>query len=199
LFPRDTRTDLPKLEHIYLSNDVVGGASRIVGTIPDAIGKLTHLKCLYLSHAGKMTGTLPASMANLAELQALEIRWTHFEGALPDLSRASNLTKVVIDSSPAGGLCPPACKNYFNGTLDALASWKNQIQHLDVAGNQFSGVFPSALCAIKDCTAWGNHFAKPKRPKGCCAGLSSSRDNSSLSWDKPVGYVCHPHDFPGSI
>jgi hypothetical protein len=45
------------------------------------------------------------------------------------------------------------------------------LKHLDVAGNDFTGAFPSALCAIPECTAWGNHFNAPRvsfpPPTGC--------------------------------
>jgi len=198
--PASFWTDLPELVHIYLSNDHPPGWSSLTGTLPDAVGQLTQLKCLYLSHAGKLTGTLPASMSNLEQLQGLFLRWTHFEGALPDLSRARNLTKLVIDSSPLSNLCPPICKNKFTGSLDALASWKQPLAHLDVAGNEFSGVFPPALCTIPKCTAWGNDFSG-ERPKGCCAGVSGGETARAARAEPaatPPWYVCHPHDFPGS-
>ena len=201
--PASFWTDLPELEHIYLSNDRPPGWSNLTGTLPDAVGSLTKLKCLYLSHAGKMTGTLPASMSNLEQLQGLFLRWTHFEGTLPNLSRARNLTKLIIDSSPLSNLCPPICKNKFVGTLDALASWKQPLAHLDVAGNKFTGVFPSALCEIKSCTAWGNEFSAPTRPKGCCAGLSGGGGGGETvaaaagsETPTPSWYACHPHNFP---
>ena len=38
-------------------------------------------------------------------MQGLFLRWNHFEGALPDLSKMRNLTKLVIDGAPVG-LCP---------------------------------------------------------------------------------------------
>ena len=198
--PSSFWTDLPMLEHIYLSNDRPPGWSNLTGTLPSTVGQLIHLKCLYLSHAGKMTGTLPASMSNLIHLQGLFLRWTHFDGPLPDLSRASNLTKLVIDSSPLSHVCPPICKNKFTGTLDAVASWKNQLIHLDVAGNEFTGSFPTSLCSIKDCTAWGNAFSPPARPKGCCAGIDEKvkkkRVGEAEEEVAPVGYDCHPHNFP---
>lgn len=198
--PASFWTDLPELEHIYLSNDRPPGWSSLTGTIPPSVGSLTKLKCLYLSHAGKMTGTLPREMSDLTSLQGLFLRWTHFEGSLPDLSRMRNLTKLVIDSSPVSHTCPPICKNKFNGTLDALASWNLPLAHLDVAGNKFTGVFPSALCDIKKCTAWGNSFAKPVRPKTCCAGVEDNKGQEGKGEGAQVatsGYECHPHDFPG--
>ena len=74
-------------------------------TIPPEIGNLTQLKCLYLSHAGKLTGTLPTEMSKLIHMQGLFLRWNHFEGALPDLSKMRNLTKLVIDGAPVKA-CP---------------------------------------------------------------------------------------------
>ena len=126
------------------------------------------------------------------------------------MSAMRNLTKIVIDGSPVG-LCPPLCKNHFNGTLDAIAASVKAgiftLKHLDVAGNDFTGTFPPELCTIKDCTAWGNHFASPARPKGCCDGLTlggsmapsdQARDEGEDE-DAVGGYVCHPHDFPGPV
>ena len=189
--PDSLWTDLPELEQLYLSNDRPPNWSNLTGTIPTAIGQLTNLKCLYLSHAGKMTGNLPSSMSNLIHLQGLFLRWTHFEGPLPDLSNSPNLTKLVIDGSPLKGLCPNICQQHFNGTLEQIGSWKNKLIHLDVAGNDFTGVFPASLCAIKECTAWGNQFDKPLRPKTCCAGLTNDEE-----MNVPIGYDCHPHNFP---
>jgi hypothetical protein len=202
--------DLPRLEHIYLSNDRPPGWSNLTGHIPSSIGNLTRLKCLYLSHAGNMTGTLPSSMSKLINLQGLFLRWTNFEGLLPDLSKARNLSKIVIDSSPIDGLCPNICKNRFNGTLNVLSTWDLPLTHLDVAGNDFSGTFPKKLCQIKKCTAWGNHFSLPSRPKNCCAGIdggiSSVSGNNIDDMDDmdrrkdvgitPVVYECHAHKFP---
>ena len=99
--------------------------------------------------------------------------------------------KKKIDGSPLKGLCPNICQQHFNGTLEQIGSWKNKLIHLDVAGNDFTGVFPASLCAIKECTAWGNQFDKPLRPKTCCAGLTNDEE-----MNVPIGYDCHPHNFP---
>ena len=185
---------LSELQHLYLSNDRPPGWSELSGSLPTEIGRLSSLKCLYTSHAGKLTGTLPSEISGLTRLQGLYSRWTKFQGALPDLSRLTNLSKIIIDSSPIHH-CPPLCSNAFSGTLAALASWNLPLAHLDVADNDFSGPFPTELCKIDKCTAFGNHFTT-KRPKGCCDGLTADEadDESSLT----QGNECHPHDFPGA-
>lgn len=182
--------NLTKLEHIYLSNDRPGW-SRLTGQLLPAIGRMQGLKCLYLSHAGDMSGSLPAAISTLTRLQGLYLRWTSFSGPLPDLRPLTNLSKLFLDAAPLGA-CPPFCKNAFNGTLRQLVGLP--LAHLDVAGNQFSGVFPTELCAIPKCTAWGNHFEAPARPKGCCDGVDTKAND--LGRMALAGNECVDHHFP---
>ena len=37
------------------------------------------------------------------------------------------------------------------------------------------------LCRTKDCTAWGNHFSAPLRPKHCCAGVDEGESAAGES------------------
>lgn len=194
--------NLTELEHLYLSNDRPGW-SRLHGTVSTEIGRLHKLKCLYLSHAGALTGTLPTEIGSLTRLQGIYTRWTSLGGPLPDLSRLRNLSKLVIDAAPLGS-CPPFCQSSFSGTLAPLAAARLPFEHLDVAGNRFSGHFPTELCTIHHCTAWGNHFTDPQRPRGCCDGVDAvgalNTVTERLEDDfSQGGNECYEHAFPGRV
>jgi hypothetical protein len=184
--------DLTELEHIYLSNDRPGW-SILQGSLPAAIGSLHKLKCLYTSHAGNLSGPLPAEISGLDQMQGLYLRWNSWTGKLPDLSRMRGLTKLIIDASPIDDCARGWCQSAFSGTLDALAAANLPLKHLDVAGNSFTGKFPEALCAIPECDAFGNHF-EGGLPAGCCKNVK--RDTTALPGPRN-GNDCHPHDFPG--
>lgn len=56
------------LEHLYTSNDV--SQSWLSGSLPESVGQLTHLKCMYFSH-NNISGALPSSLTNLTKLQVI--------------------------------------------------------------------------------------------------------------------------------
>merc|ERR1711907_398358 len=58
--------DLTYLEHLYTSNDV--SPSSLFGGIPESLGNLRQLKCMYFSH-NNLSQPIPKSLEQLTELQ----------------------------------------------------------------------------------------------------------------------------------
>lgn len=144
---------LTQLEHMYMSNDV--SMSAMVGTLPDTIGNLANLKCIYLSH-NNFTGAIPASVSKLTQLQVFLARMNQLTGTVPDLSSMPGLRNVWFDG------------NKLTGTLGSLAGLK-QLTHLQASNNALSGAMPPNLCNIT-CEASGalNKFECPLPRDGCC-------------------------------
>jgi len=102
------------LEHAYFSNDE--SPSHLHGPIPDSMGNLTSLRCIYFSHTG-VEGVIPRSLEKLVNLEVFLMRCNHLTGPLIDFSKLPRLKNVWFDTQ--NGSKP------LTGTLTALGGLKN--------------------------------------------------------------------------
>lgn len=125
------------------------------GPIPEVLGSLTKLKCIYLSHTG-VEGLLPRSLENLTQLQVFLMRNNNLAGPLIDFSKLPLLKNVWFDTQN------------LTGTLNTLGLLKN-LTYLQASKNPgITGDVPAKLCAI-ECDAAGTAVTCGNGiPSGCC-------------------------------
>lgn len=146
-------SQLSMLEHLYTSNDA--SPSSLHGLIPSALGQLSHLKCLYLSH-NQLSGEIPTELAKLTKLQVFLARCNQLSGPLLDFSGLTDLRNVWFDT------------NQLSGSLVALGKLPH-LTFLQASNNKgISGALPPALCGIECFASGTNTSCAATLPKNCC-------------------------------
>ncbi|GLT88528.1 hypothetical protein SLE2022_065490 [Rubroshorea leprosula] len=110
------------------------------GQVPDSIGNLNSLKVLNFSTNG-LTGTLPESMGNSAGLLALDFSQNSMTGDLPGWIFRSSMQQVSLADNRLSG---DAKVPISTVTVNSLQN----IQALDLSGNDFSGEIPNGIGAL---------------------------------------------------
>lgn len=107
--------------------------SHLLGSIPQDLGMLPHLRSLDLSN-NSLNGTLPPSIFNSSVLESLSLSSNVISGELPDLITGLQSLKLLNLSD-----------NAFAGKLpEALASMKN-LTTVSLKSNYFSGSVPGGF------------------------------------------------------
>jgi hypothetical protein len=104
----------------------------MTGTIPD-LSMNTKLQYLYLQ-GNKLTGTLPASLSTLSQLEWLGYGENALNGTVPSLEKLTRLKALWMGN------------NVLTGTLPSLANSRS-LQFLDARSNQFSGIH-KGICNV---------------------------------------------------
>ncbi|XP_052194169.1 probable LRR receptor-like serine/threonine-protein kinase At4g37250 [Diospyros lotus] len=125
--------------------------SQLLGSIPDALGFLQHLRQLDLS-SNFLNGTLPASLFNASELQVLSLSNNLISGEIPDLSAGPTHLQVLnLSENALAGKVPENLtavrnltvvslrSNYFSGRIP---SGFDSVEVLDLSSNLFNGTLP---------------------------------------------------------
>lgn len=127
--------NMPHLTQLWLYNN------RINGSIPDEIGTLLQLEAMELGGfipgevVANLTGTFPATMANLENLYHLMVWNTTLEGDIEELFGMLNpdvLRNLLIASS-------------FTGELGPWIGDYGQLINLQLAANDITGGFPQEI------------------------------------------------------
>ncbi|NJX16346.1 FG-GAP-like repeat-containing protein [Tamlana crocina] len=71
----------------------------IAGEIPPSIGNLIKLRQLVLYYTYGLTGNIPTSIQNCANLEWLYLGGNQLEGQIPDLTHLNNLTDIDINNN----------------------------------------------------------------------------------------------------
>jgi Leucine-rich repeat (LRR) protein len=112
----------------------VFGDGNLTGAIPDAIANLTNLRTLVLRHLPGISGGIPVSLAQLANLTQLTISSTGVSGPVPSfLSQLTELTLLDLSFNSLDGAIPETLAD-----LPALSS-------IDLSRNRLSGPVPPLL------------------------------------------------------
>ena len=143
---------LEKLEVLYFqTNDI--SASGI-----ENIGQLTKLKQLYVNDNANMTGTLPAAIGDLKNLQQFQIGNTKIGGNVDVLGGCTALVGVNAYNANLAGTVPEAFGNLsavttirledndITGNIpESFGNLPAKCTDLRLSGNKMSGVVPAAV------------------------------------------------------
>jgi len=137
--------------------------SKLSGTLPASIGRLTQLQYCDLS-GNKLSGAIPAEIGNLTQLTYLDLSDNGFSGNAPSLSQLSGL--LVLDMSlnkltslPALNANIPGLEylafagNQLSGSLPAGWSAYQKLIYIDLSNNAFTGEIPSAWSVLTSMSA----------------------------------------------
>ncbi|BAT79436.1 hypothetical protein LR48_Vigan04g070200 [Vigna angularis] len=126
-------------------------SKHLKGVLSPAIGRLTELKQLLLSH-NQLVDRLPPQIVDCRKLEILDLSNNLFSGEVP--SELSSLTRLrALDIS----------SNQFSGNLNFLKYFPN-LETLSVADNLFSGRVPSSVRSFRNLRQFnfsGNSFLEP--------------------------------------
>ena len=109
------------------------GHNRLTGPIPSELGELTRLTLLHLND-NQLTGRIPPTLRHLTQLQQLWLHRNRLEGPVPaSLRRLVKLTELNLHTNRLSGALP-----WQLGTLPELT-------YLNLHTNRFSGELPPEL------------------------------------------------------
>ncbi len=120
-----------------------GSASRVItldlnqnnlsGQLPTSLGNLANLQRLYL-YKNQLSGPIPTSLGNLANLQRLYLYKNQLSGPIPtSLGNLTNLEQLLLAANQLSGPIPTSLGNLAN------------LQNLYLHTNQLSGPIPTSL------------------------------------------------------
>ncbi|RWR77801.1 polygalacturonase-inhibiting protein 1 [Cinnamomum micranthum f. kanehirae] len=133
--------------------------SSVAGTIPDAVGRLTHLQMLRLHKLPNLIGQIPPSITKLKALDYLAITWTNISGPIPPfLAELQNLKFLLLSFNSLSGSIPPELsrlpnivgieldRNRLTGEIpESFGHFVGSVPGLRLSHNMLSGQIPKSL------------------------------------------------------
>ena len=114
--------------------------NRLTGTIPATLGNLAGLESLLLNR-NQLTGAIPAQLGSLSNLQVLSLWENQFTGTIPpSLGNLSNLEQMYLS------------QNQLTGAIPLQLGGLSNLQELYLWGNQLSGQIPTQLGNLSNLT-----------------------------------------------
>ena len=141
------------------------GENGLSGQLPSSLGNLANLRGLLLSD-NQLRGPIPTELGSLEKLTQLELDDNALTGEIPSsLGNLTNLTRLELDDNRLTAEIPSSLGNLTNLT------------YLELHGNELTGLIPSSLSNLTALTylrlAHGNQFT------GCIpVGLTDVADNN---------------------
>ena len=109
------------------------GVNNLTGTIPASIGKLTNLQYLYL-YNNRLSGSIPSAIGSLINLSAFLMGTNQLTGAIPStIGKLVNLQQLDLSNNKIGNFIPFSIGNLVNA------------QYINVSANELVGPIPSSL------------------------------------------------------
>ena len=135
-------------------------SNRLSGTIPPALGQLTHLQTLNLGF-NQLSGEIPAELGRLTHLQQLELSINELSGEIPpELAGLTNLLQLNLWDNQLSGKIPLELVsltllqelnlgyNGLSGEIPPELAGLTHLQELNLGGNQLSGTIPPKLAGL---------------------------------------------------
>ena len=147
----DTNAPLDQWHGVTVDDNgrVIGldlSANQLSGTIPAELGELTNLQSLNLGR-NALSGTIPAELGNLTNLTWLRLAGNMLSGVIPpELGQLGNLQRLDLDHNQLSGRIPSWLGNLTN------------LYALDLASNQLSGTIPPELGNLTNLRSWLNLY-----------------------------------------
>ncbi|XP_075473409.1 LOW QUALITY PROTEIN: piriformospora indica-insensitive protein 2-like [Primulina tabacum] len=112
----------------------------LTGQIPATFAELRNLESLVLMENG-LTGEIPINIGNLTKLKRLNLAGNRFKGEVPDNFGGLNHLLILDFSS-----------NSFSGSLPSTFGGLTSLLKLDLSNNQFEGKIPENIKNLKNLT-----------------------------------------------
>ena len=136
----------------------------LVGTLPAALGNLTHLSILHL-YTNQLSGEIPASLGSLTSLTKLYLNNNQLSGRIPaSLGNLTNLTLLYMYANQLSGEIPASLgsltsltklylnNNQLSGRIPASLGNLTNLTLLYMYANQLSGEIPASLGSLTSLT-----------------------------------------------
>jgi hypothetical protein len=173
----DSQLQLTKL-HLHRNN--------LDGTLPAAIGQLSHLTELHLSN-NKLSGTLPREIGRLTSLSLLFLKDNSLSGWLPpELGSAAGLAQLKLGS------------NAFSGAIPGELGQLRQLVFLALEHNRLTGSIPALpfaqytqWCSLTDVASGCNRFLCPLPPAARDCHNNGAGNNAPPQCEAAPTSVCN--------
>ena len=140
--------------------------NRLTGTVPSALGRLTHLQYLNLS-GNQLSGPLPSSVVNLTRMREVNLSGNQLRGTIPSslatvLGRFPDLRVVNLAGNDLSGSLPSnlgdlrhlteldISNNELTGAIPSSLGNISNLRTLRLNGNRLTGSIPAALCKFEN-------------------------------------------------
>ncbi|KAH7433242.1 hypothetical protein KP509_07G061200 [Ceratopteris richardii] len=115
--------------------------NQLTGTIPADLGRLQNLQLLHLFQ-NNLTGAIPPSLGGLLNLREIDISINQLSGGIPvQFQTLPNLTDFMMAENNLTGKLPPL-----------LGKNSTRLSSIDLSENGLSGRIPETLCQNKNLT-----------------------------------------------
>ena len=160
---------------------------RLSGEIPAELANLAHLEYLNLN-GNQLSGMIPIELGKIPNLRSLDLSRNQLSGAIPaELGNLPNLEDLDLSDNQLGGEIPAELGNLPNLRL------------LFLQGNQLSGAIPIELGKIPNLSLDGNQLSgRIRRPNGTNPRYAWDGSTIRVSWDPVDGadyYKIYHDDF----
>ncbi|KAL1814467.1 hypothetical protein ACET3Z_017041 [Daucus carota] len=134
-----------------------------VGSIPNEIGNLTHLRVLDL-HKNNLNGSIPVSLGRITGLRSLDLSINKLTGSIPSVT-FSGLNILDLNQNLLSGLIPATIgtchsllkldlsHNRLSGSVPDSINHLNNLVLLDISYNSLSGPLPLSFKGMKSLQA----------------------------------------------
>lgn len=113
--------------------------SKLLGSVPEELGLIQHLRTLDLSN-NFLNGTLPTSLFNASQLQVLSLSANAISGGLPQFSAADQRSLRLLNLST----------NALSGNLPGNLSSLQNLTVVSLRSNFFSGTIPGGFQFVEE-------------------------------------------------
>ncbi|XP_047317249.1 polygalacturonase inhibitor-like [Impatiens glandulifera] len=131
--------------------------------IPPAVGDLPYLEILFFHKLPNFVGTIPQTLTKLTHLKYLIISWTNISGPIPDfIGQIKSLEYINLSYNNLSGSIPPSLsdlpnltelnlgRNKLTGSIpDSFGKFKGTPPSLYLSHNQLTGYVPKSLGLLK--------------------------------------------------
>ena len=129
----------PEFGDMHLNELWLHGNSKLTGTIPTELGKLSNFCTDLRLSQTSLEGTIPEEIYDMSQMWRLDLHESGFIGTI-----SSNITKLE------GLQTLRLSDNHFTGTLPSGLSSMINLRTVWLNGNKLTGSIPSSLCNLKE-------------------------------------------------